>query len=350
MKKTKELVRFIAILSLLFVAVPGAVSAQDPVKDTSAVVADDIDFDSLEDLDALMDDLEAFMDSILRPRSFLAVNISLTQGYFNYKGTGTTRIESVSTPTYSPFLAYYHKSGFGIAGTGFLMNDRGDLNFYQFSLSPSFDYLRDLRLATGISYTKYFSRDSLDFYVSPLTNELSAYFTWRKSWLRPTIMANYAWGSREELDMRLAFIERLWLRRRILNWLQQNYDRNISDVSVTLSVLHDFYFLKMLGKKDYARITPQVAFTAGTQQFGFNQRLNNYTLQRISRADLLSSSREYDLDGNREFKPLSVSFTLRAEYGIGKFFVQPQLLMDYFIQAKEKPLSTIFAVNAGFNF
>src|SRR5690606_38790559 len=135
MKNTKELFRFVAILSLLILAGHGAVCAQDPVKDSSAVVADDIDFDSLEDLDALMDDLEAFMDSILRPRSFLAVNFSVTQGYFNYKGTSTTRIESVSTPTYSPFLAYYHKSGFGIAGTGFLMKDRGVLNFYQLSIS-----------------------------------------------------------------------------------------------------------------------------------------------------------------------------------------------------------------------
>ena len=303
-----------------------------------------------EDWADLLKDLDLFLDSLLMPRSYALVGLSVSPGYFNYKGTGLTRIRTASAVTYSPMLAYYHKSGIGLTATGFVMNDDGRTRFYQASLNPSFDYLANPRFATGLSYTHYFSKDSLPFYVSPLNNELTAYFTWRKSRIRPSVLVNYAWGTREELNTRLAFIERLWLRRRLLNWLQENYEKNISDFSVTASLLHDFYWLRVLAQKDHIRVTPQVLFTAGTQRFGFNQRNAVYSLHSISRANLLSTSREFNLDARREFQALSASFSLKAEYGIGRFFIQPQFLLDYYFPATDQPWSTIFSATAGFTF
>ncbi|MFN4315768.1 MAG: hypothetical protein ACK4E0_15840 [Chitinophagaceae bacterium] len=334
---------------LLLTCMFTAVSAQDPA-DSSRAKKDDIELDDLEGLEDLLRDLDLFLDSLLAPRSYWLISASMNPGYYNYKATGLTRIRSVATPTYSPMLAYYHRSGLGLTGNGYLMNDEGKLNFYQWSISPSFDYLANPNFATGISYTHYFSKDSVPFYVSPLNNEISAYFTWRKSWLRPAITASYAWGSREQLNMRLAYIQRLWLRRRLANWLRENYEDNISDFSVTASVLHDFYWLAVIGKKDHIRVTPQFLFTAGTQQFGMNQRGTYYNLNNITRANLLSTAREFNLDAKRSFEPLSASFSLRAEYGIGAFFVQPQFLLDYYFPANEKPWSALFSVTAGFSF
>jgi hypothetical protein len=47
------------------------------------------------------------------------------------------------------------------------------------------------------------------------------------------------------------------------------------------------------------------------------------------------------------FQPLSLSFFLRTEYSIGKFFVQPQFMLDYYFPANEKNLSALMSLNIG---
>lgn len=339
--------KYILVL-LLTITISQCCLAQKTVPDTT--VSAGLDMDDLDDLEDLLGDLEKFLDSLLRPRSYAMASITVSPGYYNYKGNLQTRIRTESHLTYSPQLAYYHKSGLGLAASGFIIENQGRLNLYQYAITPSFDYLRNRAFATGITYTRYFSKDSLPFYVSPLQNEVSAYFTYRKSWLKPSVIMNYAWGNREELKLRLAFIESLWLRKRLLNLLQSRYDRSVNDFSVTATVVHDFYWLQLLGKKDYVRLTPQLLFTSGTQRYGFNQKVNDYSLTKVNRANLLATAREFNLDSRQEFKPLSAAFCLRTEYGIGKFYVQPQVLIDYYFPAKQDNWSTIFSLNAGFNF
>src|SRR6185295_10269636 len=95
-------------------------------------------------------------------------------------------------------LGYYDASGFGFTTIGYIVKDDSKLNFYQFSISPSFDYLQNRNFAAGVSFTRFFTKDSLSFYTSPLQNELYGYFTYRKSWFRPAISVSYGWGSRSD--------------------------------------------------------------------------------------------------------------------------------------------------------
>jgi len=41
---------------------------------------------------------------------------------------------------------------------------------------------------------------------------------------------------------------------------------------------------------------------------------------------------------------------LRGEYSIGKFFFQPQLVLDYYFPADTQNFNALFTVNAGFFF
>lgn len=307
-----------------------------------------MDTADLDDLDALLGDLDSFLDSLMRPRSYAQLNLSLSTGYYNYKRSGTVRVHTESATTYSPSLGYFDRSGLGIALTGFIINDSSKLNLYEFSLSPSFDYLRNRAFATGVSYTRYFAKDSLNFYVSPLQNEINGYFTYRRSWLRPSISLGYAWGTRKDLEERLSFIQSLRLRKRILNFLQSY--KQVNDFSAMVSVVHDFYFLHVLSRKDNIRLTPQLIFTSGTQQYGFNQLSNTYTAGRPTRTNLLNTARQFSLDTKKEFKPLSLGFSLKTEYAIGKFYVQPQVLLDYYFPAEEDNFATVFSLNLGFYF
>jgi hypothetical protein len=315
---------------------PTSVKEKKPVSDTNI------------NYDELFRDLDDFMDSILMPHSYFLASISMGKGYFDFSSKNTAYLETAKKFTYLPTVGYFHKSGLGLTATGYIVNDEQHLNFYQFSLSPSYDYLDNRNLATGISYTRYFTKDSLPFYTSPLQNELSAYFTYRKWWMRPGIALNYGWGSRSAYNKREELIQSLRLRPYGYTYI--NSKETVSDFSVMASVRHDFYWLDIFSYKDHIRLTPQLAFTSGTQKFGFNQNTTTYAQAVRSGSNIIFSSENAYLDNSLYFQPLSLTFYLRGEYSIGKFFVQPQAIFDYYFPATSKNFSVLGSVNAGFMF
>ena len=331
--------------------------SQDPKTDSLTNPVDEgLDIDTSIDYDDLLNEFDLFLDSILTPRSYLLLNLSTAQGYFNFTTKNNTGIAIVQKFIWTPTLGYYHKSGLGLTLTGYVINDDNHFNLYQASVSPSYDYLKNHDLAAGISYLRYFTKDSLSFYTSPLQNEVYGYFLWRKSWLQPGIAASYGWGSRTEYKeregyLRLLRLNRLPKRLRSLLLLSPPpatvTEESIVDFSLTASLRHDFYWLNIFSDKDHIRFTPQLSFTSGTQKFGFNQTTGTYG---VSRYNVVYNTGNVNLDSIQKFQPLSLTFYLRSDYSLGKFFLQPQLILDYYFPAREKNFTTLFSVNAGFIF
>jgi hypothetical protein len=57
------------------------------------------------------------------------------------------------------------------------------------------------------------------------------------------------------------------------------------------------------------------------------------------------------VESNNTFQLQSIGAALDFTYGIGKFFLQPNLYIDYYLpQTTEKRLSTIFTITTGFTF
>ena len=333
------------IIAIALLAPVQAVVAQHEQGDT-VLSADPVFSDtSILDYDELFRDFDAFMDSILTPRSYFLANVAVGRGYFNFDSKTSALVETVEKLRYAPTLAYYHKGGLGLTATGYLVNDEEHLNFYQGAVSPSYDYVADRRIATGISYTRYFTRDSLPFYTTPLENELYAYFMYRANWLKPAVSLSYGWGNRSDYAERESLLQDLRLRR--LGYTYVNTEESIRDFIITASVRHDFYFLDVIANRDHIRLTPQLAFMSGTQKFGFNQSSTTYgTLIRNGNSVLFSSDNVY-LDDQVDFQPLSLTLFLRTEYSIGKFFVQPQVMLDYYFPAESDRLNALFSVNLG---
>ena len=101
---------------------------------------------------------------------------------------------------------------------------------------------------------------------------------------------------------------------------------------------------------DHFRLTPQITFISGSQKFGFNQSSNTYGTTVRTGSNVLYSSENYYLDSKFYYQPLSLSFYLRPEYSIGKFYIQPQLVFDYYFPATEKRFSSFFSLSTGFIF
>ena len=175
-----------------------------------------------------------------------------------------------------------------------------------------------------------------------------AYFSYRKPWLRSSLAVNYGWGSRTDYLRRKRLVQSLRLRKLAWWLLNREETESINDFSVTLTLRHDFYWLHVFSGKDHIRFTPQVSAVAGTQQFGFNQTTTLYGVTSRNNLPLLFSSRNSYLDNKLKFQPLSATLYLRGEYVLGKFFIQPQVLLDYYIPGSSENLTTSFSINAGF--
>lgn len=296
----------------------------------------------------LFRDFGAFMDSISAPHNYFMANISLGKGYYNFVGKINGVVQTSREITYSPSLAYFHKSGFGISVVGNIVNDQTRMNFYQLSVTPSYDYLENRDLATGISFTKYFTKDSLSFYTSPLQNELYTYFTYRKWWFRPTVSFSYGWGSRSSYDQRENLIQTLRLRLQGFTFINSN--ESVNDFSVTTSIRHDFYWLNVLANNDFIRFTPQLVLISGTEKFGFNQSSNTNTQTISESTNALFNTQNVYLYNKLNFQPLSLSLYFRGEYSVRKFFIQPQVGLDYYFPATSNNFSVLASVNAGFIF
>ncbi|HUR65937.1 MAG TPA: hypothetical protein VMZ03_06270 [Chitinophagaceae bacterium] len=338
-----------SILPALLLLVAAA-QAQGNPSDTSIAPKDkDLELiDTTLNYDELFQDFDAFMDSILSPHSYLLFSISAGKGYYNFESKTNYDVTTSKKLTYSPTIGYYHKSGLGLTATGYIVDDGTNMNFFQTGITPSFDYLKNKRIAAGISFTRFFTKDSLSFYTTPIQNELYAYFTYRKWWVRPTLALSYGWGSRTEYEERETIIQDLRLRRRGFTYI--NTKETISDLSVMASVRHDFYWLDVFTYRDHIRFTPQISFTSGTQKFGFNQSSTTYVPLVRNTSNVLSNTDNFYLDDELKFQPLSLTLYLRAEYSLGKFFIQPQFAVDYFFPASSRHFNTIFSVNAGFMF
>lgn len=339
--------KWFLILTILFQGIYSF--SQQTEKDSSFKSGNEIPvIDSSLDFDDMLLDFDYFLDSILNPRSYFMASLSLRSGYYNFESKSNTAIVSEKKLTYSPQLAYYHHSGLGLSFTGDIVNDGQKANLYQAAITPSFDYLSNKKLATGISFSKYFTRDNLPFYNSPLQNDVYAYFTWRQSWIRPTLALCYGWGSRTEYSKRETLIQDIRLRR--LGYTYINSKESISDFSVSMAARHDFYWLQVFAKSDFLRLSPVINLTLGTQKFGFNQSASTYATILRTRSNVLFSTEELILDDQIKFQPLNFQLSLRTEYSIGRFFIQPQYLLSYYFPGSSQKLTGLFTINAGLLF
>ena len=221
----------------------------------------------------------------------------------------------------SPSAGYMHKTGFGVSATGYAVAEQ-KLNFYQAALTPSYDFIRRGKFSTGIAFTKYFTKEDLSFYTTPICNEISAYFTYRNFFVQPAVSLAYGWGSRTDYEEHK--VEVFLLRR--------FRDRNViiieNEESCSRSVAACIPAARLQLQKRVPLWRP-VLYYAGRSYFG---RLPK-TSDSIRRSQATLKRLNNFLPGNQyikektSFDSQSASFVLRADYSLNRFFFQSQFLL-----------------------
>ena len=302
--------------------------------------------DSTAVIDSLLKDFDSYLDSLTKPRSFFSASVGIGNGYYSFENKNSVFLTNAQKMMISPSVGYYHKSGLGITATGYYLLDDANSQFYQFSITPSYDFIGHKKIGFGFAFSRYFEKDSLPFYTTPIGNELFGYFTVKKMWLRPTVSVSYGWGSNTEYQQKQALIWRERLQRYERGFVYIKNKESVMDFATLISLKHDFDFYHLFHREDAFTLTPVALFTAATQAFGFNSSYQ-YSFNAI-RANLLPSNQ--NISDQSSFRPQSVAFILRSDYNLRKLFIMPQFVLDYYLPQTDKHLNFGYSVTAGFNF
>ncbi|MEJ7740800.1 MAG: hypothetical protein WKF97_25565 [Chitinophagaceae bacterium] len=299
-------------------------------------------------LDSLMNDFDHYLDSLFKPKSFFIFSVGAGTGFFSFKSNASFDFNTEKKIILSPSMAYFHKSGIGLSLSAYMMR-QDKFNAYQYALSPSYDYIENKHFTTGVSYTRYFTKEDLSFYTTPIQNELNAYFNFKKWWIQPGVSLSYGWGSRteyekRELDINLRQLENARKKKRTYIYITSS--ESVKDFSTMFSLRHNFRWSKLLGKQDMLTLTPVVLVSGGTMNYGFNTSFSSNS-KTVKNNFLPSNSNITDVSG---FDVQSASLLMRLNYSAASFFITPQILLDYYLHSSDNRFNSVYSITAGVHF
>lgn len=346
------------LILLLFVLLPTvSLLAQETVSDTIPINKDSIE----REVNAFLD----MLDSLKQPKSYFQVGIGAGNMQYSVNNTALNAQQTKKNINITPVIAYYHKSGFGIAYNGFIAMENGSSSFYQHTITPSYDYESSEKFGAGITYTRYFKGAVEHELASPYKNDFYGYAEYKNWKIKPSISLGFANGRQSQYSQTDTFaVIKRYLRPDTTIFFKQ-YDTlhvKLRDYSVIASVrskftwdgitAHDYIvfstaLMMYFGLSDYdmeyiskSKLTPDLI-----QYF----RLNKLVAYRFSKQfPILGASRNYNDTG--KFNLQSLGMNVDVAWYIRKFYINPQLYFDYYLLSSKNKFNALFTVHTGLMF
>jgi hypothetical protein len=294
-------------------------------------------------LDSMMEN-DAFLKLMEeKPKNAIDISLGMGNGAFSAHNNAANATGVVKQLIFMPSVMYRTKNGFSVGVTGFLTNDtNGKTALYQTGLTAGYDYYGK-KILGGISYTRYLSDKNKYNSKALYQNDIYGYIKKAKGVLQPGLSLGYANGNYKEVDF-TSFILRRPLRGDTLISGRDSTDNKVSYFSVSANVAHDFIFYKLFDKGDELDFVPSLMVNFGSDKF--TQTHTNKIYDRIRKLNTVKKT-----EINNKFQLQSVAASFDFTYGVGKFFLQPNLYLDYYLpETSSSRLSAVFSVTAGLTF
>ena len=304
--------------------------------------------DSLSAKDKAMLDSMMANDEFLKlmqekEKSTVDISVGVGNGAFSSHNNAANATGVINQLIFTPSIMYRTKEGFSFGVTGFLTNDSANrLNLYQTGISAAYDYYGK-KVLTGISYTRYLSDQNKYNTKSLYQNDIYGYVKRAKGVLQPGLSLGYSNGNYKEASFTSFILKRLLRPDTLISGFDSTNNKT-SYFSASVSVEHEFSFYKLFSKKDELDFTPALIVNSGSDKN--TQTHTNKIYDRIRKLNTIKK-----VESNNKFQLQSVAASFDFTYGIGKFFLQPNLYLDYYLpETTSNRLSTIFSVTAGVSF
>jgi hypothetical protein len=286
-------------------------------------------------------ELEKQLDSLLKKKEKSEFIFGLGYGNTPSYGKKTQGQETpyVMKSFVSPTIGYYNKSGLYATVSSYHLFNASGKSLFEWDFSAGYDYAKSKRFLTGISYTKYIFTDSADIPVTPINNELFAYFYYRDWWIQPGVSLDLGWGSTVENIG--ATPDRSSPLTRTLSG---------TDFNIVVAVRHPFVFIDVLKFDDAVLLTPSFGLTTGTANYYSNLKAFQY----ISRSSKLKGDdHERRMTGGVNhktatgFEVRALDLTLNVSYMIGNFTISPSYTIFKPFQGEDKSITGYFTARLG---
>ncbi len=250
-----------------------------------------------------------------------------------------------------PGVNYFTKSGFNFGVTGFITNDSARKpEIYQAGLTAGYSQYGK-KINTGISYTRFMRTGAAYNSKSLYQNELFAFFSKAKGYIRPGVSIGFTNGNYKEVSL-VSYTRTIHLNFPLPDGRdttitlrgRDSTNNKTSYFSIAANAKHEFNFKKIFNKKDELGISPSLMIN-----FGSDHLTQTHTNAIYDRNRRLNQVKRIEATNKFQVQSLAVSFDVM--YGFGKFFFQPNLYLDYYLpQTTTQRWSTIFSVTAGVAF
>ena len=277
--------------------------------------------------------------------SILEVGIGIGNGTFSMHNRSINATGTTNDLIFTPSVIYHHKSGLSIGVTSYIASDSAKSGLYQTGIIGSYDY-DGKEFNAGISYT-YFITDINKFNNKSIyQNDVSAYIKSARGALRPLLELGYASGKYKEINY-VPFTPGPPLPP-ITRYVHDSTENKTSYFAVTIGVEHVFSLYNIFNKEDGLEITPSIVLNSG------NDKLTTTHLNAAYAKLSYASRRKRNLltsNVNQKFKIQSVGAAIDMNYTIGKFFVRPNLYVDYYLPSTTATrLTAIWQLMLGVSF
>ena len=302
-------------------------------------------------MDSLLqyDETLKLLNSYTNPSSYFRINLGIGNKLYSSQDKAIESLQSASQLVISPSVAYSHKTGLGISFTGFLLNENKKTGFYQYSISPFYNYTKGKAANASLTYTHYFERDIYSSNTSPIQDEFYGSFVFKKPWLKPGISVGYSAGTYYEI-INIDTMIRVVNQRVHIKYIDTTITR-ISSFSLAGTIEHSFTFYNLFSVKDGLVFIPQFSFITGINTYHVSHKstvanYNAFTKKLAKRIRNFQSQA-----GNDKYEAQSLGLDLDLYYSIGKFYLEPEFYTDYYLpETKDKKFTGIFNVNFGITF
>lgn len=295
------------------------------------------------------DEFIKMLDKMDDVESYFRINVGIGNRLFSGNNKAVQYLGTKDQLVFTPSLGYFHKSGLSLSFAGYLLSENSKLNFYQYALSPSYSYSKGKIVDALISYIHYFKESRYHASAYPFDDEVYANLLFKKLFIKPGFSAGYSTGNYIEtvhIDTTVTILN----RPRHITY-EDTATTKISSFSLSLSIEHDLTFYKLFAKKDGLRFTPQLSIISGINNYTVShksttQLYNLYTKRRLKKLRRFKSSTD---KGKYEIQ--SAGLDLDLNYSIGKFYIEPELYLDYYLpKTDSKAFTQIFNFNIGITF
>lgn len=274
--------------------------------------------------------------------SYTDIYVSAGNGLFSENNQAVNATGVSNQIVLTPGVVYHFKGGFSIGAAGFFTKEDGSsgMSLYQTGLSAAYDYDGDA-VKAGISYTRFLSDRNKYNTKSLYQNDLFSYVKKAKGIIQPGLSLGFASGNYKE-------VFKTKYRRPLIGdtiLVKDSTNNKASYFSATISVGHDFSIYKIFSDKDELDIVPSVFLNSGSDKTTITH--TNRLYDRLPANSRLKKTQAE----NNKFQLQSLAFSLDLTYSIGKFFIQPNIYLDYYLPSTtSKRFSSIYSLTAGFSF